>query len=55
MAMIDSTAKSLKMPSPRFHGPILSHFDVPQANRPSVIGIAKEKNRKMTVHDTTIV
>src|SRR6478735_2510728 len=54
MAMIDRMANSLNMPSPRFHGPILSHFEVPQANRPSAIGIAKEKNRKMTVQETTI-
>ena len=38
-----------------FHGPIFGHFGVPQANMPSTIGMMKEKNRKITVQDTTIV
>ena len=37
-----------------FHGPIVGHLLVPQANMPSTIGMANEKNRKITVHDTTI-
>ena len=53
--MIDSTANSLNTPRPMFHGPILSHFGVPQANRPSAIGTVKERNRKITVQDTTMV
>ena len=38
-----------------FHGPIVGHLLVPQANMPKTIGMANEKNRKMTVHETTIV
>ena len=30
-----------------FHGPILSHFGVPQVIRPSVIGMVKERKRKI--------
>src|SRR6476620_3494448 len=37
------------------HGPILSHFGVPHASRPSMIGMVKDKNRKMTVQETTMV
>src|SRR5947208_2389960 len=29
---IDRTPNSMKMPRPMFHGPILSHFGVPQAS-----------------------
>jgi len=36
------------------HGPIVGHFGPPMVNRPSPIGSAKDKNRKITVQDTTI-
>ena len=52
--MIDKTPNSMKIPFPRFHGPILSHFGVPQASIPSTIGTVNDRNRKMTVHDTTM-
>src|SRR5262245_28893239 len=52
---IDRMAKSVKTPRPRSHGPILSHFGVPQASSPRVIGTVNDRNRKMTVHETTMV
>src|ERR1700686_2608666 len=54
MAMMDNTANRENPPRPRFHGPIFGHFGPPKANRPSAIGMMKEKNRKITVQDTTM-
>src|SRR5215510_11451928 len=51
----DRTAKSVQTPRPRSHGPILSHFGVPQVRSPRVIGTVNDRNRKMTVHETTMV
>ena len=39
---------------PRFHGPIFGHFGPPMVRKPSAIGTAKDRNRKITVQDTTI-
>src|SRR6476660_8684727 len=53
--MIERIANSVYPARPMFHGPILSHFGVPQASRPSVMGKVKERNKKMTVQETTMV
>ena len=54
IASTDSTANSVKVPRPRSHGCIRSHFGVPQASSPSTIGTVKEMKMKMTVQETTI-
>ncbi|MNC65086.1 hypothetical protein D3C81_1846520 [compost metagenome] len=48
-------AKNEYQPRPRFHGPMVGHLALPKVNRPSTMGMMKEKNRKITVHDTTMV
>ena len=55
IAITDRTANSLNKPPPISHGPIVGHFEVPCANKPKAIGMANEKNRKITVQETTIV
>ncbi|MNP33838.1 hypothetical protein D3C76_1271000 [compost metagenome] len=52
---IERMANTEYQKRPMFHGPMVGHFDVPKVNRPSAMGMAKEKNRKITVQDTTIV
>src|SRR5262249_32279210 len=54
MAMIESTQTRRNSGPPRFHGPGAGNFEVPYVNRASVIGTVNERNRKMTVHETTI-
>jgi hypothetical protein len=51
---IERTATSLKRGSPRSRDPIFVQV-YPWAISPSAMGIAKEKNKKMTVQETAIV
>ncbi|MNF17272.1 hypothetical protein D3C80_2206740 [compost metagenome] len=55
MDRIERTAKNEYNQRPMFHGPMVGHFGVPKVNRPSTMGMMNEKNRKITVQDTTMV
>src|SRR5690242_4470359 len=54
IATIERTATTLNAGMPMFHGPMWGHFLPPMANRPSAIGRVNDRNRKITVHDTTM-
>ena len=49
MPSTDSTANSRYSGMPMSHGPIVGHFGVPMAKKPSAIGTVKDRNRKISV------